>query len=85
VSEAVAMHLPIIVECNAWTLPQERFNAQWVREEGLGIVVKNFNNIDDAVNRLLDPGAYSTFRAATERLKNRAVFEVPDILQGFIA
>ena len=27
VSEATAMHLPVIVECNAWTLPQERYNA----------------------------------------------------------
>ena len=31
-SEAVAMHLPVIVERNAWTLPQERYNADWVRE-----------------------------------------------------
>jgi 1,2-diacylglycerol 3-beta-galactosyltransferase len=85
VSEAAAMHLPIIVECNAWTLPQERFNAQWVREEGLGIVLKNFNKIDDAVNRLLQPGAYTNFRAATERIKNRAVFEIPDILQRLMA
>jgi len=85
VSEAVAMHLPIIVECNAWTLPQERFNAQWVREEGLGIVLRNFSKVEDAVNRLLEPAAYKSFRAATERMKNRAVFEIPDILQRLIA
>ncbi len=33
ISEAVAMKLPVIVELNAWTLPQERYNAEWVREK----------------------------------------------------
>jgi 1,2-diacylglycerol 3-beta-galactosyltransferase len=28
ISEAVAMGLPVIVECNHWTLPQERYNAE---------------------------------------------------------
>ena len=36
ISEAVAMRLPVIVECNAWTLPQERYNAEWIREHGRG-------------------------------------------------
>ena len=36
VSEALAMHLPVIVERNAWTLPQERYNADWVRGERSG-------------------------------------------------
>ena len=33
------MKLPVIVERNAWTLPQERYNADWVRENGVGLVV----------------------------------------------
>ena len=36
VSEALAMQLPVIVECNAWTLPQERYNAEWVVEKEVG-------------------------------------------------
>ena len=43
ISEAIAMKLPVIVERNAWTLPQERYNADWVREKGVGIVVENFH------------------------------------------
>ena len=31
ISEAVAMGLPVIIERNHWTLPQERYNAEWVR------------------------------------------------------
>jgi hypothetical protein len=81
ISEAVAMRLPVIVERNAWTLPQERYNAEWVREMGVGIVLPNFRGIARAVEELLEPAAYGRFREATERLENRAVFEIPEILE----
>jgi 1,2-diacylglycerol 3-beta-galactosyltransferase len=75
------MRLPVIVERNAWTLPQERYNAQWVRQMGVGIVLPNFRGIARAVEELLEPAAYQRFREATERLQNRAVFEIPEILE----
>ena len=78
------MHLPVIVECNAWTLPQERYNADWVREQVVGIVLPNFRGIARAVEELLEPSAYARFRAATCRLHNRAVFEIPDILEKIL-
>jgi 1,2-diacylglycerol 3-beta-galactosyltransferase len=81
ISEAVAMHLPVIVERNAWTLPQERYNAEWVLENGVGIVLPNFRGIARAVEELLEPTAYRRFHDATLRLQNRAVFEIPDILE----
>lgn len=84
ISEAIAMRLPVIVERNAWTLPQERYNTEWVREQGLGIVLPNFRRIGDAVEQLLEPRAYTSFRAATERHHNRAVFEIPDILEQIV-
>jgi len=84
ISEAVFMRLPVIVDSNAWTLPQERYNAEWVREEGVGIVVRNFRDVEGAVERLLEPAAYAGFRAATERLRNRAVFEIPEMLERVI-
>ena len=83
-SEAVAMRLPVIVESNAWTLPQERYNADWIRENGIGIVLPDFRGIARAVEELLEPDAYARFRAATERLHNRAVFEIPDILEKIL-
>jgi 1,2-diacylglycerol 3-beta-galactosyltransferase len=82
ISEAVAMHLPVIVECNAWTLPQERYNAEWVREQGVGVVLPNFRRIARAVDEMLEPAAFERFRAATGKLHNRAVFEIPDILES---
>jgi 1,2-diacylglycerol 3-beta-galactosyltransferase len=81
ISEAVAMRLPAIVERNAWTLPQERYNAEWVREMGVGIVLPNFRGIARAVEELLAPAAFQRFREATGRLENRAVFEIPGILE----
>lgn len=84
ISEAVAMRLPVVVECNAWTLPQERYNAEWVRQHGVGIVLRSFVEVARAVDELLEPAAYVRFRAATERLKNRALFEIPDILERIL-
>ena len=81
ISEAVAMGLPVIVERNAWTLPQERYNTDWVREQKVGIVLKNFRGIARAVEELLEPSSYERLRAATQELSNRAVFEIPDILE----
>ena len=84
ISEAVFMKLPVIVERNAWTLPQERYNAEWIQERGVGIVVPNFRGIANAVDQLLDPKAYAKFRAATEQVENRAVFEIAAILEGML-
>jgi 1,2-diacylglycerol 3-beta-galactosyltransferase len=84
ISEAVAMRLPVIVESNAWTLPQERYNPQWIREQAIGVVLPNFRGIARAVEELLEPAAFARFRAATERLHNRTVFEIPDILEKII-
>jgi hypothetical protein len=84
ISEAIAMRLPVIAACNAWTLPQERYNAEWIREQGVGIVLKDFRGIAAAVDRLLDPAAYESFCNATGRLANRAVFEIPGILERIL-
>ena len=82
ISEALAMQLPIIVERNAWTLPQERYNTEWIREKQVGIVLKSFRDIDAGLKELLDPANYARFRANAAAIKNRAVFEIPEILES---
>ncbi len=84
ISEAVAMRLPVIVERNLWTLPQERYNTEWVKEQGIGLVLPNFRQIAPAVDKLLDPIEYARFRDATGRIENRAVVEIPDILDRLV-
>ena len=84
-SEAMVMKLPVIVEHNSWTMAQERYNAEWVRQQGVGLVVHSFSKIADAVKEMLEPANYARFRAAVEQQKIRAVFEIPDILQSLLA
>ncbi len=84
ISEALAMKLPVIVERNAWTLPQERYNAEWVVEKGVGQKVDSFRRIADVVREILAPGVLSRYRANAAALNNRAIFEIPDILQTIL-
>ncbi len=79
VSEALACGLPVIVVCNSWTLPQERYNAEWIAAHRFGIVLRDFRGIGRAVAEMLGPDAM--FRANVAQYANRAVFEVVDILQ----
>ena len=84
ISEALAMKLPVIVERNAWTLPQERYNAEWIVSQQVGIVLPNFRGVAAAVDELLRPENYARFRAGAEAQRNRAVFEIPDILEKIL-
>ena len=80
VAEAMVRKLPVLIECNAWTLPQERYNADWVKEKGVGIVLKSFENVVEGVKRMLDPATLAKFRSNVAAQNNRAVFEIPEIL-----
>jgi UDP-N-acetylglucosamine:LPS N-acetylglucosamine transferase len=82
ISEAVAMRLPVIVERNAWTLPQERYNCDWVLERGAGLVLPNFRGIRGAVGTML--GELDQYRANVAKIENRAVFEIPEILSRIL-
>jgi 1,2-diacylglycerol 3-beta-galactosyltransferase len=81
VSEAAHMGLPVIVERNAWTLPQERYNAEWIREQGVGIVLNNFRDIAEAIEKLLAGGELEAMKTKLSTMQNRAVFEIPPMLE----
>ena len=81
ISEALQFHLPVIVECNSKTLPQERYNAEWVTERGYGIVVPSFKRIASAVHRLLESATFDKFHLKVNEYSNRVLFEVPIILE----
>jgi hypothetical protein len=85
VSEALAMKLPVIVECNSWTLPQERYNCEWVLEKEVGVVLRNFDTIENAVAQLIEPATLARYRANAAALHNRAVFEIPEMLDKILA
>src|SRR6185437_5108637 len=81
ISEALQFNLPVIVECNGRTLPQERYNAQWITEKKLGVVLTSFNKIDDGVEKLLLPTAFAEYRANASAYKNNALYEIPEFLE----
>jgi 1,2-diacylglycerol 3-beta-galactosyltransferase len=81
VSEAAHMGLPVIVERNAWTLPQECYNAEWIHEQRAGIVLTNFRGIETAVEELLRSGQLQAMTARLSAMHNRAVFEIPPMLE----
>lgn len=86
ISEAVAMGLPVIIERNAWTMPQERYNAAWVEERGVGIAVHSFRrDIVEAVTAMLEPNRRQRFVERVNACQNHAVFEIPEILEHILS
>ncbi|HJY80696.1 MAG TPA: glycosyltransferase [Candidatus Binatia bacterium] len=84
ISEAVHMGLPAIIEGNTRTLPQERYNTIWVKEQKLGVVISSFRHIAEAVRVLLEDNRLEQFRRNAQRITNRAVYEIPEILEQIL-
>ena len=77
-SEAVHLGLPVLTVRNAWTMPQERYNTQWVRDNGLGVVHDSFRRLRPAVDEVI--GRLPELKRNLRVINNRAIFEVPEIL-----
>jgi len=80
IAEAMISGLPVLVECNSSTLPQERYNTEWVAEKQVGVVVKSLKNAVPAVRSLLEPGKLPALQHNVKSLHNRALFEIADFL-----
>ncbi len=80
IAEAMVRKLPVLIECNAWTLPQEHYNAEWVREKRVGMVLKSFKNVSEGVRQMLDPATMAQFKKNVAAQDNRAIFEIPEII-----
>jgi len=80
IAEAMVRRLPVLIECNAWTLPQERYNAEWVKEKRVGIVLKSFRDVAAGVRGMLEPATLAEFQKNVAALENRAIFEIPDFI-----
>jgi Glycosyltransferase family 28 C-terminal domain len=79
-AEAMVRKLPVLIECNSWTLPQERYNTEWVQEQQVGIVLKSFKEVVAGVNQMLNPTTLANFQRNVAAQNNQAVFEIPEIL-----
>lgn len=82
-SEALQMGLPVLTVRNAWTVPQERFNTDWVQAQDVGVVGSSWRQMRPLVQLLLEQ--LPRHQAAVRRHENRAVFEVPGVLADVLA
>jgi 1,2-diacylglycerol 3-beta-galactosyltransferase len=81
-AEAFHQRVPVVVTRNVHTIPQERFNTDFVRERGLGRVVGHWRAIPAAVARLhADPAEREAIRQRLGALPaNRAIWEVLEVI-----
>jgi UDP-N-acetylglucosamine:LPS N-acetylglucosamine transferase len=76
-AEAFHQRVPVVVVRNRHTIPQERFNTDYVAEHGLGRVVGHWREIPGAVAALGHPPERERVRERLAALPpNRAVYEV---------
>ncbi len=85
ISEAMVMGLPVIVERNSWTMVQERYNTEWITQNRVGVVLHSFAEIAAGIAPMLRPDDIARFRERVRALDNRAVFEIPEILDALLA
>jgi 1,2-diacylglycerol 3-beta-galactosyltransferase len=85
ISEAMVTGLPVVVERNRRTMVHERYNTDWILENGVGVVLRSFAEIGAGIAPMLDAERLTRFRTRVAQLGNRAVFEVPRILDEVMA
>lgn len=83
-SEALVMQLPVITECNLSTLVHERYNAEWIEQKQVGIVLRKFSQIDRAIAQLIQPDVFDRYLNNVAAINNRGVFEVAELLQEIV-
>ncbi len=81
-AEAFHQRLPVVVTCDARTIPQERYNAHFVRQQGMGVVVRSWREIPAAAAAFArEEAASGATRARLAALPaNRAVYEILEIV-----
>lgn len=82
ISEAVHMGLPVITTRNAWTMPQERWNTDWVREQRVGVVHRSLRTVRTAVAETL--AQWPELRRRVQCIDNQALFQVPELCKELL-
>lgn len=81
--EAIHMHLPMIIDATSSTLIWERFNHSFTIKNGLGTVIKNYNQLPQFVNEFFQNPAIS--REIKHNLSLLTLKDTPDKIRARIA
>ena len=81
-AEAFHQQIPAIVTRDARTIPQERFNARFLEQRGLGLLVSHWSRVPAAVGRMArDADLFERTQANLAALPpNRAVYEAIEVI-----
>jgi hypothetical protein len=77
-SEALQCGLPVVLTRNRRTMPQERFNTEWVQQQGVGLVIRRYADLPAAVATLREE--LPTLRQRVQAQRNEAAPEVMDLI-----
>ena len=81
VSQAAALGKPMLVCAGRSTLPQERYNVEWVVQNGFGKSVPRWRDMMVGLEPLLERVALDRLHDNLQRYRNQAFSEVPQILE----
>jgi 1,2-diacylglycerol 3-beta-galactosyltransferase len=86
IAEALHHGVPLVVTRNAKTVPQERWNASWIAEAGLGLAVERASDMAGAARVLLRTRDWwERMRSRIRALPpNRATYEVLGVLEDVV-
>jgi hypothetical protein len=82
ISEALIMGLPVIVERNSSTMVHERYNVEWILANEVGVALRSFTDVARTVDVVTNPAALDRFRNKVRAIENRAIFEIPEMLES---
>ena len=60
------------------------YHTAWVRQRQVGFVLESFTGVHHTVDQRLEPATLAGLRANVAALDNRAVFEIPAILERLL-
>lgn len=85
VSQAISQQLPVIVKDNSTTMYQERFVADWVKQNQYGLSIKDFSQTDRVVSQIFEKDTFKKIKERLQEHKNQAYFEISHFLNKLLA
>ncbi len=84
IMEGVAANLPLLIDASKRLL-HEANNITWIEEQGFGFRFKNTKQLLTRIQDLTSPEVYQQLKENVSQFENKAIFEMPDIIETIMA